>query len=154
MKNAADIEAAITLRCVALGLARPQAQALADAKPFPSDVVHVLGLNPDTLAPLPAKRWLWMAAQTSSVSYCGVLTPDVLLAMLVSGEVPDEYRAHMAHFLEEAPMQLVLMAIEQAAQQSVLPITRIWCNVDQINNRLQGCRLGVAGEGTCVDQIE
>ena len=154
MKTAADIEAAIALRCAALGLARPQAQALADAEPFPSNLVHVLGLNPDTLAPLPAKRWLWMAAQTSSVSYRGVLTPDVLLAVLVSGDVPDEYQAHMTCFLDEVPMQVVVMAIEQAAQQGGVPIARIWRNVDQLNRKLHGYRLGNVGESTCVAQIE
>jgi len=154
MKNAADIEAAIALRCATLGLARPQAEALAVAKPFPSDLMHVLGLNPDTLALLPAKPWLWMAAQTSSVSYRGVLTPDALLAVLISGDVPDGYHAHMVHFLNEAPMQLVVMAIEQAAQQSGVAIARIWRSVDQLNNRLQSRRLGAVGESTCVAQIE
>ncbi|WP_334666684.1 hypothetical protein [Streptomyces cyaneofuscatus] len=154
MKTAADIETAIAVRCAALGLARAQAQALADAGPFPSDLVDVLGLNPDTLAPLPAKRWLWMAAQTSSVSYCGVLTPDMLQAVLVGGDVADEYRAHVTHFLDEAPMQIVVMAIEQAAQQSGVPIARIWRNVDQLNRKLHGSRLGNVGESTCVAQIE
>ena len=153
MQTAADIETAIAVRCGALGLARPQAQALADAAPFPSGLVHVLGLDPDTLAPLPAKRWLWMAAQTSSVSYRGALTPDVLLAVLVSGDVPDEYQAHVTHFLDEAPMQLVVMAIEQAAQQSGVPIACIWRSVAQLNSTLQCRRLGTAGESTCVDQI-
>ncbi len=151
MKTAADIETAIAVRCAALGLARPQ--ALADAEPFPSGLVHVLGLDRDTLAPLPAKRWLWMAAQTSSVSYRGVLTPEVLLAVLVGGDVPDEYRAHVTHFLDEAPMQLVVMAIEQAAQQSGVPIAFIWRSVAQLNSTLQGRRLGTVGECTCVAQI-
>jgi hypothetical protein len=150
MKTAADIETAIAVRCAALGLARSQAQALADDEPFPSDLVHVLGLNRDTLEPLPTKLWLWMAAQTSSVSYRGVLPPDVLLAVLVSGDVPDEFRAHVMHFLGEAPMQLVVMAIEQAAQQSGVPITRIWRSVAQLNRTLQGRRLRAVGENTCV----
>jgi len=154
MKNADNIEAAIALRCAALGLARPQAEALADAKPFPSDLMHVLGLNPDTLAPLPAKPWLWMAAQTSSVSYRDVLTPDALLAVLISGDVPDGYHAHVVHFLNEVPMQIVVMAIEQAAQQSGVPIARIWRSVDQLNSSLQSRRLGAVGESTCVAQIE
>jgi hypothetical protein len=153
MKTATDIETAIAVRCAALGLARPQAQALADAEPFPSDLANVLGLNRDTLAPLPAKRWLWMAAQTSSVSYRGVLTPDVLLAVLVSGDVPDEYRAHLAHFLDEAPMQLVVMAIEQAAQQSGVPIACIWRTVAQLSSTLQRRRFGTLSESTCVAQI-
>jgi hypothetical protein len=154
MKTSADIETAIAVRCTALGLERLQAQALVDAGLFPSSLVHVLGLDPATLAPLPAKPWLRMAAQTSSVSYRAVLTPDILLAVLVSGDVSDEFQAHLIHFLNEAPMQLVVMAVEQAAQQSGMPITRIWRSVDQLNSRLQGRRLGSVGESTCVAQIE
>ena len=154
MKSATDIETAVAVRCAALGLARRQAQALADAEPFPSDLVHVLGLNSDTLAPLSFKPWLSMAAQTSSVSYRGVLTPEILLAVLVCGEVPVEFQAHLIHFLNEAPMQLVVMAVEQAAQQSGVPIARIWHSVAQINKMLQGRRLGAVGESTCVAYIE
>lgn len=88
MHTAVDIETAIARRCAALGLTRGQAQALADAEPFPSDLMQVLALDRNTLAPLPSRRWLWMAAQTSSVSYTNVLTPDALLAALVSCDVP------------------------------------------------------------------
>ena len=154
MTTAADIETAISVRCAALGLARRQAQALADSESFPSDLVHVLGLNRDTLAPLPPKPWLWMAAQTSSVSYRGTLTPETLLAVLVSGEVPDEFRAHVMHFLNEVPMQVVVMAIEQAAQQSGVRIVDIWRSVAQLNRMLQGVRFGTVGDSTCAVQFE
>lgn len=148
MKTLLDIETAIAARCVELGLTRQQAQALADGEPFSTDLVHVLGLNRDTLEPLPTKRWLWMAAQSSSVSYRGMLTPDMLLATLVSGEVLDEFRAHVAHFLDDVPIQLVVMAIEQAAQQSGVPIARIWRSVALLNKAQQGRRLGAVGEST------
>lgn len=80
MKTAVNIETAIAARCAALGLVQAQAQALANSEPFPPDLVYILGLDPDTLAPLPSERWLWMAAQTSSVSYRGMLAPETLLA--------------------------------------------------------------------------
>jgi len=51
-----------------------------------------------------------MEAQISSVSYCGVLTLDMLLPMLISGDALDGYHTHVVHFLN-APMQLVVMAI-------------------------------------------
>ena len=95
-----------------------------------------------------------MAAQTSGVSYRAVLTPDMLLAVLVSGDVPDEFQAHLMHFLNEAPMQLVVMSVEQAAQQSGVPIARIWRNVAQLNRTLHDVRLSVVSESMCVTQME
>jgi hypothetical protein len=154
MRTAADVETAISVRCAALGLARSQAQALADSEPFPSDLVHVLGLNRETLAPLATKSWLWVAAMTSSVSYRSVLTPETLLAVLVSSNVPDEFKAHVMHFLNEAPMQIVVMAIEQAAQQSGVPIVDIWRNVAQLNRKLQGVRFGAVGDSMGIVQFE
>lgn len=132
MKTAADADIAIAERCIALGLTRPLAQALADANPFPTGILQVLGLNPETLAPLPIKPWLRMAAETSSVSYLGDLTSETLLTVLVSGNIPAEFQAHVIHFLDEAPMQVVVMAIEQASQKSGKPITAIWGSVAKL----------------------
>lgn len=73
-----------------------------------------------------------MAAQTASVSYRGTLTPDALLAILTTGVVPAAFSAHVAHLFDEAPIQLVVMAVEQAAQQSDVPIAAIWRNVERL----------------------
>lgn len=154
MKTATDTETAIVARCAALGLTKRQAQALADAEPFSCDLIDILGLNRDTLTALTSKRWLCMAAQTSSVSYHGVLTPETLLAALISGNAPSEYQAHLTHFLNEAPLQIVIMAIEQAALRSGVEIARIWRSVEQLNSRLQGRRFGRIGQSTCLAHIE
>lgn len=86
----------------------------------PLDLSHVLGLNPITMAPLKPRKWLWMAAQTCSVSYRKTLTPETLLSILTTGDVPDENVSNIVHFLQEAPVQNVVMAVDQAAQQSGL----------------------------------
>lgn len=132
MSPSSDHDTAIATRCAELGLSRPQAQALADAGPFPWTVEQVVGFDNK-----PDKRWLWMAAQTSSVSYRGTLTAEALLGVLVIGEVPAEFDAHIVHFVEEAPIPTVVQAIEEAAQQSGMPIAEIWANV----RRLGGKRL-------------
>jgi hypothetical protein len=54
-----------------------------------------------------------MAAQTSSVSYRGTLTPEVPLGVLVIGDVPAEFGPHLAHFVEEAPIPMVVQAVEE-----------------------------------------
>jgi hypothetical protein len=123
-----DKDKAIADRCAALGLSLAQAQRLAEADSSTSELAHVLGLDVTTLKPLQPKRWLWMAALTSSVSYKGTLTPEILLACLMNGEVPAAFAAHIGHFLEEAP----IMAAEQAAQQSDIPMTVLWHNLARL----------------------
>ncbi len=95
----------------------------------PLTLPHVLGLNPITLAPLKPRKWLWMAAQTCSVSYRKTLTPETLLSILTTGDVPKENVSNIVHFLQEAPVQNVVMAVDQAAQQSGLPAEFLWRNL-------------------------
>lgn len=157
-----DREATINARCAALGLSRAQAQALANAGPFPynvapHDLPHMLGLDSATLTPRPPKAWLAMAAQTSSCSYKGTLTPETLLGVLVLGQVPAEFTAHIGCFLGEVSAQVFVLAIEQAAQQSGMPISEIWRNVAQLNEALQPLtqrRPLAVGENTNVTQFE
>jgi hypothetical protein len=137
-----DREATINARCAALGLTRAQAQALADTWPFPynvapHDLPFMLGLDSATLAPRPPKNWLAMAAHTASCSYKGTLTPEVLLSVLVTGEVPAEFTAHIICFLDEVWAQAVVLGIEQAAQLSGVPISEIWRNVTRLNESLR-----------------
>lgn len=130
MNISSDHDTAIASRCAELGLSLPQVQALADAGPFTSTVEQVLGLDSK-----PGKRWLWMAAQTSSVSYRGTLTPEILLGVLVIGDVPAEFGAHIVHFVEEAPIPMVVQAVEEASRQSGMPISEIWANVRRLGGR-------------------
>lgn len=131
MNPAAD-NPAIIARCAALGLSLAQVQRLAGVDHSAQDLAWVLGLDPVLLTPLKPRRWLWMAAQTCSVSYREPLTPEGLLEVLTTGTLPPGDVATFLHFLEEAPLSIVVMAIEQAAQQSGVIITEIWRNVDQI----------------------
>ncbi len=135
-------EPKLTTRCAALGIALRHAQRLAaeNSRTDPQSLLRVLGLDISTLVPLKPRRWLWMAAQTSSVSYRGTLTPEVVLTILTTGEVPDDFSAHVGHLLNEAPIPIVVMAVEQAAQQSGTPIHTIWRNVERIANEMQSQR--------------
>lgn len=81
-----------------------------------------------------------MAAQTSSTSYRGTLTEDVLLEILKGGAVPDEFGPHVGHLLDEAPIQIVVMAVTEAAHRSGMPIEEIWRNVAQLARRHSDCR--------------
>ena len=86
-------------------------------------VLAVLGLD----APVPTtenrrkKHGLRMAARNANVSYARELRPDVLARMLVSGDVPAPYAPHLTHLLDEAPLPMVVMAVEEAAAEARVP---------------------------------
>lgn len=131
MDNLAD-HPTIIERCAALGLSIVQVKHLAGKDHTLYDLAIILALYPDTLTPVRPKRWLWMAAQTCSISYRNVLTPGRLEAALVHSIVALEDESTFRHFLEGAPLPVVFMAAQQAAQQSSVPLSQIWRNIDQM----------------------
>lgn len=101
-------------------------------------VMAVLGLDspkPDTLARR-KKRGLWMAAKTASVSYARELEPEALEQALASGDVPLPFAPHLTHLLDEAPVPIVVMAVEEAASRAHLPPRQIWRNVAKLAESL------------------
>lgn len=119
---------AVVERCRALGLSIDQARRLASmlSATDPHALARSLGLDTTTLQPLKVRRWLWMAAQSSSVSYRGTLTEDELEDVLITGNVPVGREAHVGHFVDEVPIQVVVMAIEQVALRRRIPIGEVW----------------------------
>ena len=103
-----------------------------------SQVMAVLGLDspqPDTLARRKT-RGLWMAAKTASVSYARDLDPEALVQVLASGEVPPSFAPHLTHLLDEAPVPIVVMAVEEAASRAHLPPRQVWRNVAKLAESL------------------
>lgn len=101
-------------------------------------VMAVLGLDtqkPDTLA-RSKKRGLWMAAKTASVSYEHELAPEALEKALASGDVPLPFAPHLRHLLDEAPVPVVVMAVEETASRAHLPPRQIWRNVAKLAESL------------------
>jgi len=137
-------EKAVRDRREALGLSFAQAQRLVAENdrtdPGPQSLLRVRGSDFSILAPLKSRRWLWIAAQTSNVSYRGTLMLEALLGILTTGEVPTDFVAHVYHLLDEAPIYLMVMAVEQSAQQSGIPIQTIWRNVERIANGMRSRR--------------
>lgn len=105
-------------------------------------VLSVLGVDmpePDLQARR-KKRGLWMAAKNASVSYATELEPETLGRMLASGDVPATYAAHLAHLFDEAPVQLVVMAVEEAASKAHVPPRKVWRNVAKMAKSLSAHR--------------
>ena len=110
-----------------------------------SQVLAVLGLSldPPSQAARSRKRGLWMAAKTASVSYAQEVPPDTLGHALVSGCVPEGYAAHLTHLLDEAPVPLVVMAVEEAAANEGVSPKAVWRNVAQLAKSLAVHRRGL-----------
>ena len=111
IKISADDNPAIIARCAVLGLSLAQVQRLAGVDHSSRDLAWVLGLDPVNLTALKPRRWLWKAAQTSSVSYRTVLTTGELQEVLTNGILLPANVGTFLHFLEEAPLQVVVMAV-------------------------------------------
>lgn len=99
-------------------------------------ILEVLGLSFDLAsARRKPKRALWMAAKNASVSYRGELTPEMLEHTLATAVAPSGFEAHVGHFLDESPLDYVVMAVEEAAQQENRPPAEIWANVAKLAKR-------------------
>ena len=101
-------------------------------------LLSVLGLSlgPPSQSARTRKRGLWMAAKNASVSYRDEVAPDTLGRALVSGLVPKGYAAHLTHLLDEAPVPLVVMAVEEAAEKEGVEPKYVWRNVAKLAKAL------------------
>ena len=110
-----------------------------------AQVLAVLGLDldPPSQAARARKRGLWMAAKNASVSYVQEVPPDMLGHALVSGSVPKAYAAHLTHLLDEAPVPLVVMAVEEAAANEGVAPKAVWRNVAKLARSLAVHRQGL-----------
>jgi transcriptional regulator with XRE-family HTH domain len=74
---------------------------------------------------------LTIAAQTASVSLATPLPPEVLAQALASGVLPKAYSAHIGTLLDEAPLQVIVAAVEAAATQGCVPAAKVWKHVGE-----------------------
>ncbi|MDB5759954.1 MAG: transcriptional regulator [Burkholderia sp.] len=105
-------------------------------------ILSILGLNLETpsLTARQRKKGLWMAAKTSSVSYRREMSSEELESALSSGNAPEELQSNLLHFLDEAPLPVVVMAVEETAQQEKVNPTTIWTNVGKLGKQLGAIR--------------
>lgn len=105
-------------------------------------VLSILGLSFDTISldRRKKKRGIWMAAKTSSVSYAGELTEEMLVHSLATGEPPIGYEPHIRYLLNEVPISIIVMAVEEAAAHENCPPAQIWNNLSQLATTYGGSR--------------
>jgi len=103
-------------------------------------VLGLLGLTLDAKRARSAPRGLWMASRAVSVSYRRALDADSLARALASGEIPAGLQPHLAALLDEAPLPLVVRAVEEAAHQERVPPKRIWRHLARWASELRSPR--------------
>jgi transcriptional regulator with XRE-family HTH domain len=79
----------------------------------------------------PHKRALAAAAQIASVSYASQMPAAALATALATGQIPDAFAAHLASFVDEAPLPVVVAAVEAAALLAKLPAAKLWTHVGE-----------------------
>ncbi len=105
-------------------------------------LLGVLGLSfaPPTIQAREKKRGLWIAAKNASVSYKSELTSEQLRQALATGQVPTNHQSQLLHFLDETPLQVVVMAVEETAHLEAVPPAYIWACVAQLTRQLGSVR--------------
>jgi transcriptional regulator with XRE-family HTH domain len=89
-------------------------------------LLDLVGINLDAGARKGQQHALQSVSQTASVSYKTVLNPKTLAAALVDGELPARITPHVATLLDEAPLPLIVAAIEEVAAQSQSSPKLLW----------------------------
>ena len=91
-----------------------------------ASLMDLVGLQLSVGARAPSRRGLLMASRNASVSYKLQIGAGQLARALATGEVPADLMPHLATFLDEAPLPLVVSAVEEAAERGGVPPKRVW----------------------------
>jgi transcriptional regulator with XRE-family HTH domain len=89
-------------------------------------LLDLLGLRLQTAAHPRRKRGLLMASRSASVSYKTPIRAHQLGKLLLSGVVPAPLLPHWATFLDEAPLPVLVAAVEEAARRGGVAPKRVW----------------------------
>jgi transcriptional regulator with XRE-family HTH domain len=75
------------------------------------------------------RRGLFKATVSANVSYQKELTQEGLAEALATGAIPPGFEAQVSAILDEAPLPVVVKAVEEAASQTGVRPKRIWKNL-------------------------
>lgn len=103
-------------------------------------LLSLLGLDVITQNHSKKHHGLDMASQTASVSYKTKLQSSDLSRSLAYGELPENIYPHMATLLDEAPLELIVSAVEEAAKMNHVAPKVIWKNIDRWANEMHSPR--------------
>jgi transcriptional regulator with XRE-family HTH domain len=101
-----------------------------------NQLLSILGVSLDAKTRLKKLPALEVAAQTASTSYKKILTSEVLMNILKSGVVPDDFKPHVMTLLDETPLQLVVSAIHEASIETNTPAKTVMKHVSAMAKAL------------------
>jgi len=103
-------------------------------------LLDLLGLDLDAHERPPRRHALRLVSQTASVSYKQVLEPQALAEALVSGHLPTQLKPQVATLLDEAPLPIIVGAVEEVATKSSCSAKVLWKHLLQWAHELQSPR--------------
>lgn len=89
-------------------------------------LLDLVGLRLDVGISAKPRHGLLMASRTASVSYKAPLAASQLAEALATGELPAAQLPQVATFMDEAPLPLVVAAVEEAATKAQVAPKTIW----------------------------
>ena len=92
-------------------------------------LLDLVGLNLDAGSRKGHAHALQSVSQSASVSYKTLLDPAVLAAALVDGTLPKGITPQIATLLDEAPLSLIVAAVEEVASKTSTPPKLLWKHV-------------------------
>lgn len=104
------------------------------------NLLNLLGLTLATSDTEGVSNGLQMASRTASVSYKTVLTLEELVKAMVLGQLEPGRAPHLATLLDEAPLAIIVKAVQEAALLQHVPPKRIWRNLVHWARELQSPR--------------
>ncbi len=92
-------------------------------------LLSLLGLDVITQETSKKHFGLDMASKTASVSYKTRLQSTDLSHSLACGELPESIYPHVATLIDEAPLEMIVSAVEEAAIENRVAPKLIWKNI-------------------------
>ena len=89
-------------------------------------LLYLIGINLDAGTRKGHQHALQSVSQSASVSYKSVLDPAALAAAMVDGALPERLLPHIATLLDEAPLSLIVAAVEEVATASSMSPKLLW----------------------------
>jgi transcriptional regulator with XRE-family HTH domain len=103
-------------------------------------LLDLLGVDLDARERPHRLNALRLASQTASVSYKQVLEPQAFAAALVAGHLPAQLKPQVATLLDEAPLPIIVGAVEEVASQSSCSAKLLWKHLMQWAHELHSPR--------------
>ena len=104
-------------------------------------LLSLLGLDVIAQEYSKKRHGLDIASKTASVSYKTKLHSNDLSYSLACGKLPDNIYPHVATLLDEAPLEIIVSAVEEAAKDNHISPKLIWKNIHRWAYEMQSPRV-------------